>query len=688
VWLAPSISFSQLDVKRGLGTGSGPMANSVNSRWAYDWNFDSPNAYYSEYVPMFWSGGNLPNRINAIKGYDNVNYVLGFNEPERPKQANMTVAYALAQWKTICQGFAGTGIKLVSPAVTDNADGRLWLSEFMAGVDADPEMYVDEIAFHWYGTVNINNPTGGANNFLSRVDQYYNDYGRKVWVTEFAGLDFGDNYTTEQMNAWNTEFLKTAIPGLESRDFVTRYAWWNHNDDSRLVTLDANGLYRPTMIGDYYNKTLLSASLSTSGSRDTQDMNGRGTGLDFIFLRGGEFVNNGADGPWVARVFALANHDESEATSDFGGSGDINVAGWGSLTVAENARLRKTGSNTVSMRNLDIYNDGIIQLVGGRFSVGSVLWIHGPGTNAVGTGQLRLDRGSELRLGSDNDIQGFSLNYEMEYRGGTVTIDGVGIELNGDATNINPTFFQVNQDAVMNGSFLGNAPGITKGGNATLTLNGNSQYTDVTIINAGTLAVNGLIAGNDVLIRSGGTLAGNGALASAIVAYGGSTVTPGNSTGTLTAADAEFSDQSKLVVEIKSEIEFDKLDLSGTMTVESGATLELVLLDGFIPMIGDEFAIINAGSFSGEFDSFSAPNLTQGSWDFSQLSSDGIVKVIDDNPVVLGDCNLDGSVSFLDISPFIELLATTFYLAEADCNQDGVLNFLDISPFIEILSGN
>jgi hypothetical protein len=56
-------------------------------------------------------------------------------------------------------------------------------------------------------------------------------------------------------------------------------------------------------------------------------------------------------------------------------------------------------------------------------------------------------------------------------------------------------------------------------------------------------------------------------------------------------------------------------------------------------------------------------------------------------PVLLGDCNLDGGVNFLDITPFIGTLSTATYLEEADCNEDGGVSFLDISPFIAILSG-
>ena len=54
--------------------------------------------------------------------------------------------------------------------------------------------------------------------------------------------------------------------------------------------------------------------------------------------------------------------------------------------------------------------------------------------------------------------------------------------------------------------------------------------------------------------------------------------------------------------------------------------------------------------------------------------------------VDLGDINLDGAISFLDVSPFIGILASNTYAYPADCNQDGSLNFLDIAPFIAILS--
>ncbi len=611
----PDRALSQ-DVKRGLGSKNTSLADAVNSRWAYDWGYQGHSGYNGEYVPMFWGRQNVESKIDTIKGYGNVNYVLGFNEPERADQANMTVDLAIDRWATISSGFSGTGIKLVSPAVSDNQDGRDWLDDFMTRVDADSNLIVDEVAFHWYGTVNINNPTGTANGFLSRVDDYYNKYGRNIWVTEFAGLDFGNQYTTQQMNDWNATFLQTAVAGLESRSYVTRYAWWNHNDDSRLVSEDSYGVLRPTKVGDRYYQTLLSGN--------SRNMNGVGLGTDNQYLRGGSLVNDGAalGDNAVPLIYAMSNHDGSLVASSLGGTGDWGMQAGGSVSIEANSTLRKIGTNTISWRNQDIYNDGLIRLMGGTGNEGT-LWIHGQGTNAVGEGQIRLDSGSHLKLGKSGDTHGFSLGYPIQYRGGRITVDGAGVVLAGDSTIYNQTFFQVNGDLTINGSFLGNAAGIVKNGDGKMALDGNNQYAGYTTINAGTLAVNGSIGGNHVLINAGGTLSGVGQIASNIVARDGSTVTPGNSAGTLTAAGASFAAGSELVLELATPTEFDRLVLSGGLTVDQGATLRIELLNGFVPEFGSEFDVLDFASFSGGFGVVLTPGIQGGVWDFGEFQTNG-----------------------------------------------------------------
>ena len=65
----------------------------------------------------------------------------------------------------------------------------------------------------------------------------------------------------------------------------------------------------------------------------------------------------------------------------------------------------------------------------------------------------------------------------------------------------------------------------------------------------------------------------------------------------------------------------------------------------------------------------------------------GVAKLDFNITPLLGDVNLDGAVSFLDISPFISVLSATTYQAEADMDQNGIVDFLDISPFIAVLGG-
>ena len=59
---------------------------------------------------------------------------------------------------------------------------------------------------------------------------------------------------------------------------------------------------------------------------------------------------------------------------------------------------------------------------------------------------------------------------------------------------------------------------------------------------------------------------------------------------------------------------------------------------------------------------------------------------ISSEPALLGDVNRDDAVNFLDIAPFIALLGTGEFQAEADTNGDGEVDFLDINSFISLLS--
>ena len=58
----------------------------------------------------------------------------------------------------------------------------------------------------------------------------------------------------------------------------------------------------------------------------------------------------------------------------------------------------------------------------------------------------------------------------------------------------------------------------------------------------------------------------------------------------------------------------------------------------------------------------------------------------DTGGTLVGDVNLDGTVDFLDIGPFVSLLSSGGFLLEADIDGSGAVDFLDIGPFIGLLS--
>src|SRR5687768_13553755 len=224
--------------KRGFADVGANYNNlqATGAGWYYTWGTGAanPGGFNATHYPMFWSAPSQTT-INNVKAR-NPQYVLGFNEPERPDQANMTVAQAISAWTPISNSFTGTTTKLVSPAVADTGGttgGQAWLANFMNQATAN-NLKVDAVAFHWYGVSNPNDPVGAANSFLSRVASYHNSYNLPVFITEFAIHDWGGVYTDAEITEANRQFLNIVIPQLESRSYVAGYSWYHWFSDARL----------------------------------------------------------------------------------------------------------------------------------------------------------------------------------------------------------------------------------------------------------------------------------------------------------------------------------------------------------------------------------------------------------------------------------------------------------------------
>jgi hypothetical protein len=405
LWTAAAALADPLSGKRGFADvgANYDILQSVNAGWYYGWRPDKPGGvgnFDADFVPMIW-GAHQANQfeIDRILGYGDVEWVLGFNEPERPDQANLTVSQAIAAWRTLSAGFTGTNVKLISPGVADTGGaggGQQWLASFMAQADAE-NLKVDGVAFHWYGVSNPNDPIGAANSFISRVDSYHNSYDLPVWITEFAIHDWGGVYTDEEMRVANAIFLENVIPRLESRSYVGGYAFYNWFGDSRLVE---GSPLTPTNVGVNYVGVIKTGEVYNFSNIDL--------GEHVAYLSGGELVYQGGAGR-VCYINALANTSRLSGTANWG----LSAGNW--VRVQPGATLRKSSANHVTLDIVNVTNNGVIDVEQGEL-------VMTDGRLVVGTGKIRVGEGGVLRFEGFPPGRGGPAQFDhlIELDGGTV----------------------------------------------------------------------------------------------------------------------------------------------------------------------------------------------------------------------------------------------------------------------------
>lgn len=155
----------------------------ANPSIIYNWSSggDTNNAD-TEYVPIRQNGG-WPS-FSSINALENVSHVLGFNEPARPDQADLSVVDAIKQWPEMFK----SGLRIGSPAPA--AISSSWLQQFI-GICDTLNYRVDFIAFHAYQDQN----TGWWDwnvDLAAKGNISASEVKRPVWITEWNN---GANWT-------------------------------------------------------------------------------------------------------------------------------------------------------------------------------------------------------------------------------------------------------------------------------------------------------------------------------------------------------------------------------------------------------------------------------------------------------------------------------------------------------------
>ena len=205
--------------KKGIGLGAKQPKERIlalDVAWYYTWG---PRAIegipLSKFVPMVWGRHLYPKELNTLQRLGKIPFLLAFNEPDHPDQANMSVDEAIRMWPEI-----STLSNQISSPAPAQALGP-WLEKFVQVAKFKKQNF-DFVAVHLYGPPD-------TKIFLDRVDKIYQKYQLPIWITEFAVADYsakgkpGKNRFSE---ASVLSFMKAVLPELEKRKYVMRYAWF------------------------------------------------------------------------------------------------------------------------------------------------------------------------------------------------------------------------------------------------------------------------------------------------------------------------------------------------------------------------------------------------------------------------------------------------------------------------------
>jgi T5SS/PEP-CTERM-associated repeat protein len=504
----------------------------------------------------------------------------------------------------------GSGVLTVTNGAQFTATGDVNLggTEFMAGgsgtlnVDAASTVVVDDELRLWPGgTANVN---GGTLEFAANL---LHPNGGKINFNAGRIVLLGD-----------AELFDARLDPILGPTHELGVGRTIHLEQGP-VDLDASlNVAGGTFSGDSFN-LFFGRTITLAGGQVTMSNNINISGRIFVNsgrLAAADIANNSSGEIHLAGPLATVAAGGLDNFGLLGGTGRVDAM----LHNRDTGQVRVGPGERLTFANGPHDNDGLIDLNGGTIEFDGLLRnnLADPSTGLIAArnGTLRFHGGVT--------------------NAGSIVMSAGVMDVFGDIDNVaaSPTTGRI---VVSGGGTANFYDDITNSGSINVSAAGTLESTAVFF---GSLSGNGVGGGGNVFIEGDAR--------------------PGFSPGVMSfGGDVTFGPFASVAIELAGTTpgaEYDQIVVIGNLALDG--TLEVSLINDFIPSAGQSFNLLDWGGLAGTFSSLTLPALSGLAWNTSQLYTTGVISVAA-APVLLGDYNNNGTVDAADYTVWRNMLGQT-----------------------------